>query len=145
MYEAQACSTLLWTYLTFLQYLKCVLYEVNTTDYVQRCTHDIKNQREDAWRRHWFQSNILTCKQRKVPINTVKITKQHGIINAMLYKSVLPDAGPCSMCPLAVPLVRSTSSRLISCGGWMIRSPWTSANVTSSAGPPLWLYCCFSF
>lgn len=25
----------------FGTYLECVLYEVNTTDYVQRCTHDI--------------------------------------------------------------------------------------------------------
>lgn len=49
------------------------------------------------------------------------------------------------MCPFAVPLVSSTSSRLINCGGWILRSSWTSTRVTSRVGPPLWLYCCFSF
>lgn len=59
---------------------------------------------------------------------------------------VLPDPGPCSTCPFPMPLLSSTSSKLsMIFGGRIFRSSWTSASVTSRAGPPLWLYCCLSF
>ena len=42
-------------------YLERVLYEVHTTDYVQRRTHNVQDQRKDSWRRHWLKSHILSC------------------------------------------------------------------------------------
>lgn len=45
---------------TFIVILECVLYEVHTADYIQRRTHNVEDQGEDAWRRHWLKPHILT-------------------------------------------------------------------------------------
>lgn len=42
-------------------YMETVFYQVNTTDYIQGSTHDVKDQGEDAHSCHWFQSYILPC------------------------------------------------------------------------------------
>lgn len=62
-----------------------------------------------------------------------------------MTSGISPEPELWSPWPFSKPLASSTSSRWISCGGWIINSFWTSINVTSSAGPPLLLYCCFSF
>lgn len=62
----------------------------------------------------------------------------------IIWSTVLPVPAPCSICPLAMPF-SSMSSKWMTWAGWILRSSWTSASVTSRAGPPLWLYCCFSF
>lgn len=68
------------------------------------------------------------------------------LISLAVCSRFLPDPGPCSTCPFPMPLLSSTSSKSsMIFGGRIFRSSWTSARVTSSAGPPLWLYCCFSF
>ena len=42
------------------QYLKCVLDKVDAPDEVQRSTHNVQDQGEDAWCCYWCQSLILT-------------------------------------------------------------------------------------
>lgn len=68
------------------------------------------------------------------------------LISLAVCSRFLPDPGPCSTCPFPMPLLSSTTSKSsMIFAGRIFRSSWTSARVTSSAGPPLWLYCCFSF